>query len=503
MSRPTRVEGNRMLAAGWSLLCGGARLAAERGPASFRRMLAIDPRRPSEWFSEELQPWQERDFGLLDGAWEGLVHGRAAHPGVLRRAYRERPRGHSKTTDTAVQLAWVLIAARKPLNGLVAAADLEQAQLVQRALQRLARANPHLLGGLQFLESSIRNPASGCLLKVISSDVRSSWGELPDFVICDELCHWKSADLWYSLLSSAAKKPESVMLVLSNAGVGRGWQWAAREAARTDPAWCFSTLPRPQAPWITEESLEEQRRLLPPAVFARLWLNQWQHSDGEFVSLAEASACRDEALAPRHEGEPGRDYVASIDYAEKHDLTVGCICHREGAAILVDRMDVVRPSPLRATPVRWVSDWIHSVASAFPGVRFILDPHQLVSVIQSLESRFPIERYGFRGGQGNFEMAITLRQLILERQVRWYRGCGTVPGEEGLDRPDDLERELASLVIREQSGGRFRFDHRNDGEHHDDRSFALGVACQALVEHPAGGEVVWDIVSPEQGGLLG
>jgi len=490
-------------AAGWSLLCGSSNLVADRGPARFRRILAIDPRRPSNWFSEELQPWQQRDFGFLDGAWERLVRGGADHAGARRRAYLERPRGHSKTTDTAVQLAWVLLAARKPLNGLVAAADLEQAQLVHRALERLTRANLNLLGHFKFLENSVRNPANGSLLKVISSDVRSSWGELPDFVICDELCHWKSADLWYSLLSSAAKKPESVMLVLSNAGVGRDWQWAAREAARTDSAWYFSTLPSPQAPWITEESLNEQRRLLPPAVFARLWLNQWQHSDGEFVSLAEANACRDDSLTPRHQGQPGFEYVASIDYAEKHDLTVGCICHREGTSVIVDRMDVVRPSPLRTTPVRWVSDWIHSVAGAFPGVRFVVDPHQLVSVIQSLETRFPIQRYEFLGGQANFEMAVTLRQLILERQVRWYPACGTVSGEEELDPPDDLERELASLVVREQAGGRFRFDHRNDGQHHDDRSFALGVACQTLVEHPACGEVVWEIVSPERGGLLG
>jgi hypothetical protein len=480
---------------GWQLACSRAR----RDPPVFRALLTIDEGRTS--FAERLRSWQLPDFQALDPAWRRLAGGPAGAESDLRRAYLERPRGHSKTTDTAVQLSWILCAATRPVNGLVAAADFEQARLVQAAMQRLADRNQELLGGLQFVESAVRNPANGSLLKIISSDVRSSYGELPDFVVCDELCHWKSPDLWYSLLSSAAKRPESILIVLSNAGIGRGWQWDAREAARTNPSWYFSSLDGPQAPWITQESLDEQRRLLPPAVFARLWLNQWQHSDGEFVSLAEAEACRDESLASRKRGEPGVEYVGSIDYAEKRDLTVGCVCHREGSGVIVDRMDVVRPAPNRATPVQWVSEWIRSTAADFSGIHFIVDSHQLVSVIQSLEAEYPIERFEFRAGQGNCELALTLRQLILERQVRWYSGCGVIPGEEHASPPDNLEHELASLVVRE-SGGRFRFDHRNDGRHHDDRAFALAVACRALIGRPQNNAVVWEVVPPEHGLLL-
>jgi len=470
-------------------------------PARFRSAIGIEP--GGERFAGQLRDWQRVDFAALDPAWQRLALGTAPLAAPVRRAYIERPRGHSKTTDTAVQLVWVMSAAVSAVNGLVAAADLEQAALVHAAMQRIARANGALLENLVFLQNSVRHRETGSLLKIVSSDVRSSYGELPDFVICDELCHWRSPELWHSLLSSAAKRPESVLVVLSNAGIGRGWQWDAREAARVDPAWYFSSLDRPQAPWITEESLTEQQRLLPPAVFARLWLNQWQHSDGEFVSLAEAEACRDESLVCRDRGEPRVAYVASIDYAEKRDLTVGCICHRDGDAVIVDRMDVVRPTPGRTTPVKWVSDWMHAMAAAFPGIRFILDAHQLVSVIQSLETAYPIERYEFRSGQGNHELALTLRQLILERQVRWYRGCGAIRGE-GDDVPrDHLEHELASLIVRELPGGRFRFDHRNDGRHHDDRSFALAVACRALVQGTSGNSVIWDVVPPERGGLLG
>ena len=472
--------------------------AACSSPAAFRRFLMLhgDKRR----LDCALLSWQREDFEALDPAWRMLAT-REGSGNVTRRAWLERPRGHSKTTDIAAQLLWILLAARRSVNGLVAAADLEQALLVHRAMQRLRDANPLLLRSVTFLENSVRNGTNRSFLKIVSSDVRGSWGELPDFVVCDELCHWKSPDLWYSLLSSAAKRPESVLIVLSNAGIGRGWQWDAREAARTSPAWYFSSLEGPQAPWITAESLDEQKRLLPPAVFARLWLNQWQHSDGEFVSLAEAAACRDESLVCREHGEPGRDYVATIDYAEKRDLTVGCVCHREGSTLVVDRMDVVRPGPDTPTPVRWVTSWMHSIASRFPSVQFVVDAHQLASVIQELQDHLPIERYEFLGGQANYDMALTLRQLILERTLHWYPGCGVIPGEEQNSPPDNLETELASLIVREMPGGRFRFDHRCDGRHHDDRAFALGAACQKLLTRPAQNPIVWEVQLPGAGGL--
>ncbi|HVJ69232.1 MAG TPA: terminase large subunit, partial [Caulifigura sp.] len=254
-----------------------------QSPSRFRNAIVIDDRTGLS-VAQQALPWQLQDFEQLDPVWSRLAR-RSDSPAEIRKAYIERPRGHSKTTDTAIQLAWILLASRRAVNGLVAAADFEQAQLVHTAIRRLSLMNSELLRDLDFVEHAVRNPSTGSQLKVVSSDVRSSWGELPDFVVCDELCHWKAPDLWYSLLSSAAKRPESVLMVLSNAGIGRGWQWDARESARTDPAWYFSSLDGPQAPWITEQSLAEQKRLLPPAVFARLWLNQWQHSDGEFVSL--------------------------------------------------------------------------------------------------------------------------------------------------------------------------------------------------------------------------
>ncbi|MDZ4685730.1 MAG: terminase large subunit, partial [Planctomycetaceae bacterium] len=425
----------------------------------------------------------------MDAAWLALA-GRdevtrtlGASGSLLRRAYIERPRGHSKTTDTAVQLAWILQAATSKVTGVAAAADQDQAAIIHRAVADLVRHNPDLCRDLDVLKWSIRNRRTGSELQVITSDVSSSWGQLPDFVICDELCHWPSPDLWHSLCSSAAKKPQALLIVLTNAGVGTGWQWEVREAARTSPDWHFSTLAGSQAPWITAATLAEQRRLLPPAVYARLWDNVWQHSDGEFVTLAEAEACRDEALSIKDRGRPQFEYVAAVDYAEKHDRTVGVVVHREGERLIVDRMDVVAPSPGHPVLVQWVEDWLHEIAANFPGVRFVLDEYQLLGVIQRLSGRLSIEPFDFAAGRGNHALAMTLRNLIVHRHVRWYPGCGQLPDTATRD---DLETELASLVLRNLSATRVRIDHRREAGRHDDRAFALGAACLELVRDQRG-----------------
>lgn len=472
---------------------------AEKSPEIFREQLTIsaahDKRLP-----HYLHSWQKEDFGAMDAGWMELAQsGMApAWQPVIRRAYIERPRGHSKTSDMAIQIAWILQNAVQPVVGVAAAADRDQANLILQAVEKLVRLNPVLCGDLQFRKHAIYNVLTGSQLEIISSDVKSSWGILPDFVICDELCHWEKPDLWYSLLSSASKKANCVLVVLTNAGVGRDWQWEVRENAMQSSHWYFSTLEGPQADWITRESLEEQQQMLPPAVYARLWLNQWQHSEGEFVTLAEAEACQNRELQIQETGVGHRQYVAAIDYAEKHDYTVGVVLHQEGEDLVIDRMDVVVPSPERPTPISWVENWIHQMASRFAVTEFVIDEYQLLGTIQKLEQYYPIKRFEFQGGKGNHALAMVLRNLIVQRRLQWYPRCGQL---DDRSERDDLETELSSLLLRQTQGGRVRIDHHQRMNFHDDRAFALGAACLYAMRS-TGAEGWMEISPPTTDGLF-
>lgn len=491
-------------------------------PQLFRQMVMVGD---NLWLADQIQPWQQMNFEFLDQAWMRLAGIQSPVPSslsfasvsqdepqrpCLRRAYIERPRGHSKTSDMALQITWVLLAAQRPVIGVAAAADREQAGLLLQAIQRLTWLNPALCSDLKMIDGSVRHRKTGSRLDLISSDVGSSYGILPDFVICDELSHWEAPDLWYSLLSSAAKKPDCVLAVLTNAGVGRGWQWDVRENARTSNSWHFSSLDGPHAPWITAHSLEEQRSMLPPAVYERLWLNRWQHSDGEFVSLSEAEACIDPNLTRQDFGQSSFQYVGAIDYAEKHDYTAAVVMHAEGDRYIVDRMDVVRPTTDHPTPVAWVDDWIQRAQAQFPGIRIILDDYQLLGTAQ----KYPedeVSRFRFGGGSGNHNLAIGLRHLILQKKVAWYPGCGNYPAQAialWQEQPvtpstasDDLTSELASLLLCQSSSGRVRIDHRSDS--HDDRAFVLGLACLALIKLPRNEMTFMDVTGPNEDGGFG
>lgn len=443
---------------------------------------------------ELMADWQRRDFAALDAAWQRLA-GQRVPPG-FQRAYIERPRGHSKTSDMAVHIAWILLYAPHPVHGLAAAADRDQAALIAAAVRNLADCNPAIRERLKFQRHEVKNVRTGSKLEIISSDVGSSWGALPDFVICDELCHWPRPELWHSLFSAAAKRDRCVLAILTNAGVGHGWQWDVREAARSSSRWYFSSLTEPQAAWLTPEWLDEQRALLPPTVFDRLWRNLWQHSDGHFLTLAEAEACCDKSLRIQTQAQPDRTYVAAVDYAEKHDLSVGVVVHREGPRVIVDRMDVAVPQPDVPTKVSWVEDWMARTAENFPGVTFVVDEYQLLGTIERLSQRHQIHRFAFAAGQGNHALALGLRKLIVHCELAWYPGCGQLPG---VDRRDDLETELASLLLRQSATGRCRIDHVRDGRHHDDRSFALGAACLYLLQD-AVTDAGWHITGPTNAG---
>lgn len=237
-------------------------------PAKFRAALRIDADGRVVPLSKVLDPWQRQDFEAIDSGWRAVAGHKVTNPTL--RAWLERGRGHSKTSDVATMVVWILLASQRQLSGVCAAADADQAGLIHDAISRLVRLNAWLQSILDVQARKVINKHTDSELTIISSDVESSWGLLVDFIVCDELTHWKKRDLWDSLFSAAGKKSNCLLCVIGNAGFADSWQWSTREAIRTDPRWHFSRLEGPQASWITRDRLDEQRRLLPSIAFNRI-----------------------------------------------------------------------------------------------------------------------------------------------------------------------------------------------------------------------------------------
>ncbi|MCH8043489.1 MAG: hypothetical protein IID44_07200 [Planctomycetes bacterium] len=232
------------------------------------------------------------------------------------------PAAATAAVELAAMATWALLASQRQLLGLAAAADKDQAKLLRDAIARLVKMNEWLAPIIKVDTYRVTNRLTGSELTILSSDVGSSYGPTPDFVLCDEVTHWQNAELWDSLFSSAAKRANCLIVVISNAGFGEGesWQWKLREAARQEAGWYFHRLDGPKASWITEDRLEEQRRLLPPIAFNRLWLNQWSSGSGDALD----GRLIDDAITldgPTTQIEDGWLYVAGVDLGISRDAS--------------------------------------------------------------------------------------------------------------------------------------------------------------------------------------
>lgn len=294
-------------------------LAMATDPALFRRHLVIDADGQAVPFKPD--DWQEQDFRSLDDGWR-FAAGRwtGAAPPVMR-GCSIRPRGHAKTMCQAVAATWGLVFAQRPIRGLACAGDRDQAALLRDAVAVLCRLNPWIGDVLDVQTWLVRNKRTGSTLEVLSSDTATSFGQLVDFIIADEITHWPEGsgeDFWHSLLSTAAKRATCLVAVIANAGFTESWSYKFCKAIQTDPAWHYSHLDGCQASWITPARLDEQRRLLPAAVFDRLWLNRWTSGAGDALTEADIAAAVT-LEGPLAAPEPDHRYFAGLDLGITRD----------------------------------------------------------------------------------------------------------------------------------------------------------------------------------------
>lgn len=416
-------------------------------PSAFRDDLIVDVDGLPHKLGDVMDPWQASDFAALDPALMRCA-GRSDVDAQMR-AYLERPRGHSKTTDLAVTCCWALAFATRPIRGYAFAADRDQAGLLKDAMATVVRLNPWLGTILDVQKNLVVNiasghPGQGGKLEIFTSDVASSYGILPDMIIADELTHWEGdGSLWHSLISSAAKRSNCLLVTITNAGFIDSWQWAIREAARTDEAWIFRSLDGPQASWMTEARLAEQRRMLPAVAFGRLWLNQWSTGGGDALTPEDIEAAFDSSL----QEEDGRDeraerhgqrwlYVAGLDLG----LTRDC-----SAVVVLAVPDGGKAGRIKLAHTRLWRPTLGKKIDLIEVERHMLD----------LDKRFRLEAVGFDPWQAE-SMAQRIEADSGRRRRNARRRFGTLPFMRELAPTAATLRAQATLVIEAFNDRRLR-----------------------------------------------
>lgn len=452
-------------------------------PRKFRHLLIIDADGQNRRFSEVMEPWQREDFEAIDPAWMRVISTiRQRLDGFPRdvvhdSAYLERPKGHSKSTDLAIMGCWAIYAAEKKVRGVAAAESQEQAAEMRDAIDTLIRLNEWIRAEVEVQKYTIVNKRTGSHFKILASNVHTSHGKNPDFIIVDELAHWTRRELWNAIAAGWGKRSKSVMVIITNAGYGRGisWQWQAMDEFRKDEKCYFKSLDGIQASYLSRDKLARLTKGLPNNVIRRLYHNQWLTDLGTGIDLADVDRCL-EAFDEPMTGWSGEyaEFLASLDFGLVHDHAALVILgvHAPTRTFRLARCISWKPdefeggkiSPARVQQETW------SELKRFKCAGLVYDPWQFVGAAEWIESQYD-EPTNYqcitKPYEHNIEnlsiMATALIDVLRNQRLQGY--------------PDDeLRTDLAKMSIVDRPGKGFKIDAKKDSESgHCDRGMALSM----------------------------
>lgn len=459
-------------------------------PAQFRSFLLI--RQGDGVVRFKPDPWQAENLAVLDPLWK-KVAGVPQDGRIPKFAWLGRPRGHSKTMDEAMQLVWVLAFSRKHLNGIAAAGSKDQAKFIRDAVERILLLNSWLgKNGLDLIRVQnyrVFNPKTRSEVDIISSDAPSSFGATPDFVLCDELTHWKNdrivdgkeeSLLWTSLFSSAAKVPHCVLVIMTNAGYERTWQANVRDVAieesRHKAKWIYRNLDGPCASWMGVDFLEDQRKGISRKSFYRLWLNKWQTEAGDALDEGDIQACTNADASPMNGDEEGWAFIAGLDLATMKHRSAFVVLgiHSEEHRIKLAYTRSWKPGAESGmVNLDQVKNEIISLNERYRLRKLLFDPSQALLMGQQFEQAgIWCEQMKFADPKSLTLMAVTILDVFKSRRIEMY------PNQELLD-------DLKKLDIVERSGFSFKIEAKADSTGHADTAIALAIALPEAVNMAA------------------
>ncbi|MGO8753551.1 MAG: terminase large subunit domain-containing protein [Thermoguttaceae bacterium] len=484
-------------------------------------------------FGECMAPFQRETFDAIGPALV-RVSDPEAPPATRTRLWAERLRGSSKTTDVAALSCWALLFAKLPIHAVVVAADKDQAGILAAELSRIINLNKAVGGFLKADKWRISNKRTGSDLEIMTSDAPSSYGTLADLFVLEEVSHWKSDEMWTSMISAAAKKPNAVVLCLLNAGWKSSWVWPVRESVRTDPAWIFAQQ-TDLAPWISESAAAEQRRLIPAVAYDRLWRGLWADgSGGDAFDAADIDAINT-LPGPVLKYRPGWRSVCGLDLGTRRDSTAAVVLsvhvggvrrvEAEGKTVPVSRIGKIladigpqfppepediwnslpvvskldatyketagsarlqvcevrvwKPRPGRRVSLKAVRDWLIAAHKRHRFIEVCMDPHEGERLAEELrEAGLKVRQVAQQPGQ-LAQQSEALWDAVTRRRLRLY------------DDPD-LIADLKSARIMDNTWG-WRITHERktataEGTGHGDTTTALSIAVHTIkrFRKPAG-----------------
>jgi hypothetical protein len=414
-------------------------------------------------YGELIEPWQEQFF-------EAVFATRPDGTPLHRLLYEERRRGESKTEDCAAAAVADLLTGPARHRSYAVAGDEDQAAILVDSILGFKSRSP-MLADLVVERGKVRNLATGSELRVLASDVPTSYGIRPRRVWFDEFSLQVGDRLWTSMWSAIGKNPRSQAVLVSMAG----WDfasiaWRVRELAASNPAYYFATREGSAlAPWLSAEMMGEQQETLHPADFARFWLCKWTEPIGSWITREMYDGC--EVGREAVQGDGSSRYAGFVDVGLVHDATAIAVCHAEGEGddqrVVLDALHTLQGTRHEPVELAVVEDLVADLTERFKVRSWIFEAPQAVASVQRLQARLVHAKVAARYPTAETQAKLwgSLYQLFATRRLVLY------PHEQ-------LRREALSLVTR-TAGGRLKVV--DSSSIHQDHVIALGGAAEMLL----------------------
>jgi hypothetical protein len=441
--------------------CDSQRFAGD--PAAFEAEITIPSARGPARFGDVMADFQRERFAQINPALAALAEGEKPPIG---RHFWEATKGASKDSDLAVCLLWLLAFSRRPLLCQVGAADAGQAGELRKAAKDILRLNDWLAAAVAVQTNRLLCQDTESVCEIVAADVAGSHGARPDVLVINELSHITKREFAENLMDNAAKVPNGLVVIATNAGFLDTWQYEWREQARESRRWQFHQRSEP-SPWLDPAEIEEARRRNSPARFNRLWQGVWSLAVGNAIPADQVERAITLAgpLTSRRDEPHESGFVAGLDLAVRRDHAALTTLnfHASGRISLADCESW---SPLqfpgRMIPLEVVKSAVLHAHRRFRLTACVFDPSQGWLMAQQLRAAgiwmIPWE---FTPAKMDL-MAHTLLEVFSEQRISLYN-----------DR--ELIRDLGRLQLAERPQG-WRLKAVADETGHADRAFAMAIA---------------------------
>ena len=473
-----------------------AELESRKGYLHFLKYVTIDAqpnKRPFRFIGE---PWQWDREQRVAPAIDHLCGITPKYSGPLS-FWHGYHKGSDKTHAIARKLCFLLGWSTRRLTLFACAGDRDQAGLVTTAMAGIVQDNSWMANRVEVTSRAARG-VSGSVLEVMPMDAFTGQGIFPDYLVAEELTHWKyqeGRNFWNFILSSVNKRPHCILEVCTNAGHEGSWQWDERNRIARSKFWSFFEAPvgLPLPTWMNQEKIDDDSQGMDDGERDRLYRNRWIDPGEEhgYLTLADCEKCVDEKLREKQEGNKTQEYFAVIDYGGVRDRCAMAVMHAVKGTdqVVVDRLDCWQGSHEHRVAInidpgdskgRSVEEWIEVTRRNFRLAALIVDPAQLegLAILYERKGLFRVERFEYRGGKNNHRMAQLLKTSVQNKKISWSKWAGVLPpyrtprGEVMVPEDDTFAKELSRLVVRPMSYG-YRFDHESG--RHDDRACAVAM----------------------------